>query len=486
MSDVRVRIAPSPTGYLHVGTARTALFNYLFAKRHGGKFILRIEDTDAERSSEAYTKNIFDSLHALNISWDEGPDVGGPYAPYRQTERMSLYKEWIQKLLDSGKAYHCYCTEDELAQERAKAQESKENYRYSGRCRNPQTREELSKDPSRKPVVRFEVPAGRGEIVVKDHVRGDVTFDSGLMGDYVIEKSDGMPTYTLANVVDDSLMKITHILRGEDLLSNTPNQILLYEAFGQKVPEFAHLSLILAPDRTKLSKRHGATAVSDFMAKGYIPEAVCNFLTLLGWSPPDGEEIATLAHYATQFSLDRISNSAAVFDRDKLDAVNARYLHTMEPTKLLKLARPFLTDFDLNQYPQDKLLLMMEAVRERLTLLSEFPDAVNYFFGQKVPLDAQFVGEVLTGEEPAQVLRAFKAFLVAADFSSPEAIAPALKEFTSGQQPIKTKTVMWSLRGAVTGRTHGADLSQVLYILGKETVLSRVETALSLTTGSPA
>jgi glutamyl-tRNA synthetase len=300
-------------------------------------------------------------------------------------------------------------------------------------------------------------------------------------------KSDGTPSYNFAVVVDDMLMKISHVIRGEDHISNTPRQIMLYEAFGVEPPVFAHVGMILAPDRTKLSKRHGAVAVSDYIKQGYLPEAFCNFIALLGWSPPDGEEIGTLTHFASQFELERITHHAAIFEKDKLNHINGKMIRTMPVDRLLAMARPFLHDFDLNQYSTEKLHMILDAVKEPITVLSELPEAVNYFFGQTVILDAQLVGEVLTGSEPAEVLRRFRSeFLGNADFSSIEALAAHLKEWANQLKPIKMKTIMWTVRAAVTGRTHGADLSKVLYILGRDVVVHRVETALALTTGSLA
>lgn len=491
MSEVRVRIAPSPTGFLHVGTARTALFNYLFAKRHGGAFVLRIEDTDRERSRPEFTHNIFESLKALGLAWDEGPDVGGPWGPYAQSERLHLYQEWAEKLLMEGKAYHCYHTPQELDALREQAQADGGNV-LQDPCRNEAERSTLAARPlpdgsSRQPSIRFRIPDNRGEITFADHVRGEVSFDSALLSDFVILKSDGTGSYNFAVVIDDHLMRISHVIRGEDHISNTPRQILLYEALGVTPPEFAHVSMILAPDRSKLSKRHGAVAVSDYIRMGYLPEAFCNFIALLGWSPPDGEEIGSLAHFAENFSLDRINPSAAIFEKDKLNHINGKYIRALPPAELLERARPYLHPFDLGMYPEDKLEMMLEAVREPVTLLSELPEAVSYFFGQNVILDAQMVGEVLTGPDPATVLTRFRnEFLPQTDFSAPEPIGTAIKTFTESLKPIKTKTLMWTIRAAVTGRTHGADLSKTLYILGKDTVRQRVETALTLTTGSPA
>lgn len=490
--DVRVRIAPSPTGFLHVGTARTALFNALFAKGHQGTFILRIEDTDRERSEEKYTRNIYESLHALGLHWDEGPDIGGPYAPYAQSERLHLYTEWAEKLIESGHAYYCYHTQSELDAEREKAQAEKRAYIYNGACRDAQCRDALAQKPSddgtpRKPSLRFHVPNERGVLTFQDKVRGEVSFDTALLGDFVIMKSDGTPSYNYAVVIDDWLMKITHVIRGEDHISNTPRQILLYEALGATPPEFAHVGMILAPDRTKLSKRHGAVAVSDYIRQGYLPEAFCNFLALLGWSPPDGEEIGTLAHFAQQFELERITHSPAIFEKDKLNFLNGKMIRTLPLEQLLEVSRPYLHDFDLGQYAPEKLYMLLDAVREPITVLSELPDAINYFFGQSVIIDAQLVGEVLTGPEPTQVLERFQSeFMATTDFSTPDAIGLALKAFTNALKPMKAKTVMWTLRASITGRTHGADLSKTLYILGHDVVSHRIRTAITLTTGLPA
>jgi nondiscriminating glutamyl-tRNA synthetase len=489
-NPIRVRIAPSPTGFLHVGTARTALFNYLYAKGHQGQFILRIEDTDLERSQEIYTKNIFESLKALGLQWDEGPDVGGPYAPYAQSERLPLYQEWANMLIESGHAYYCYHTQAELDAEREKAQAEKRAFIYNGACFDPKCREALAAKPAddgsqRKPSLRFHIAKDRGALVFKDQVRGEVSFDTALLGDFVIMKSDGTPSYNFAVVIDDMLMKITHVIRGEDHISNTPRQILLYEALQAPQPEFAHVGMILAADRTKLSKRHGAVAVSDYIKQGYLPEAFCNFIALLGWSPPDGEEIGTLTHFASQFELERITHSPAIFEKDKLNFINGKLIRTMPLEQLLSVARPYLHDFDLHQYSEAQLHQILDAVREPITVLGELPDAVNYFFGQSVMLDAAMVGEVLTGPEPSQVLERFKReFLAQADFSSPEALAVQMKEFANGLKPIKMKTIMWTIRAAVTGRTHGADLSKTLHLLGCGVVTHRVETALVLTTGS--
>lgn len=488
-ADVRVRIAPSPTGYLHVGTARTALFNYMFAKRHGGQFILRIEDTDRERSKDEYTHNIFESLKALGLQWDEGPDKGGPAGPYRQTERLVLYQDWAAKLLQAGLAYHSYWTPAELEAERQRAQAEKHQEVFVDRCRDPEFREHLAQQPTadgspRKPSLKFRIPDGRGDVVFQDLIRGEVSFDTALIGDFVIMKSDGTPSYNFAVVVDDLLMRISHVIRGEDHISNTPKQILLYEALQAPTPQFAHVSMILAPDRSKLSKRHGAVAVSDYIREGYLPEAFCNFLALLGWSPPDGEEVAPLSQFISQFDLGRITLSPAIFEKDKLNHINGKVIRQLPMSQFLVLARPYLHDFDLDSYAPEQLALLLDAVRERICLLSELPAQVDYFFGQSVILDAKLVGEVLAGPEAIAVLQCFQnEFLPTADFASPETLEPGIKAFTERLKPLKTKTVMWAVRAAITGRVQGIDLSKTLYLLGRDRLQHRVETALVLANG---
>lgn len=479
MTEVRVRIAPSPTGVLHVGTARTSLFNYLFAHHHGGKFILRIEDTDIERSEARYIRDIFDGLRLLGLNWDEGPDVGGPYAPYVQSERLNLYAEYAEKLLKNGTAYYCYCTPEELEAEKQKAIRDKRPYIYSKRCCDPEEVERLKQDPSRKAAIRFRIPDSPVTIVLDDLVRGEVFFETALIGDFVIIKSNGTPSYNFAVVVDDATMKISHVIRGEDHISNTPKQILLYQALEESLPSFAHVGMILAPDRSKLSKRHGATAVSEYIHQGYLPEAFGNFLALLGWSPPDGEEIGSLERFASKFTLSRIAPNPAIFDIEKLNWLNGHYIRSMEIRELLERAKPFMQSFDLSQYPEDKLLLMLDAVREPLTRLSELPDTLSYFFGEGISYQSEVCRELFQAAETFHVLEQFQeTILPRASFALPDEIAAEIKAFSNALKPLKTKSVMWAIRAAVTGRVHGADLSKVLYILGKDRVSYRVEQAL--------
>ncbi|MCA9798916.1 MAG: glutamate--tRNA ligase [Cyanobacteria bacterium HKST-UBA04] len=479
---VRVRIAPSPTGNLHVGTARTALFNYLYAKGHQGQFILRIEDTDRQRSEEQYVDDIFKGLKSLGLHWDEGPDCGGQYGPYRQSERFDLYPQYAQQLIDKGLAYPCYLTQDELEAEKEQAKAQKRPYVYSGKCRDPRVREELAKDASRKPSLRFRLPDNPGTLTFHDEVRGELSFDLALLGDFVIMKNDGTPTYNFAVVVDDMTMGITHVIRGEDHISNTPRQLLLYEALGASPPVFAHVGMILAPDRSKLSKRHGATAVAEFVDQGYLPEAFCNFLSLMGWSPPDGQEVGSLEQFAAQFGFDRLAQSPAVFDIDKLKWLNGQYIRQLPLEDLWVRCQPYLSAYDVSRYDQGRLLMMLEAVREPLTVLSDITEDVAYFFEDHPKLSEQSQ-QVFTEADTKRVLEAFQSdFLASARFDTPEALAEDLKTLThtlTSEAGLKTKTVMWAIRSALTGRVRGADLSITLYILGKDAIASRVDYALS-------
>ncbi len=480
MSDkVRVRIAPSPSGNLHIGTARTALFNYLYAKKTGGTFVLRIEDTDAERTEQAYVDNIFDSLKALGLNWDEGPDVGGEYGPYTQSQRFDIYPKYAQILLDKGYAYECFCTNEELEHEKEEAVKNHKPYVYSRKCLDitPEQREQYIKE-GRKPSIRFKVE--HKELVFNDMVKGELKFDTSLIGDFVIMKSNGAPTYNFAVVIDDMLMKISHIIRGEDHISNTPKQILIYEALGAKVPEFGHLGMILAPDRSKLSKRHGATAVSDFVKEGYLTDALINFVALLGWAPSDSVEIKTVDEIAQDFRINEISSSNSIFEYDKLNWMNGQYIKKMDISKLTDMIIPFLEGYDLSELSREKLEKMVEITREPLTTLKEIKDAVPYFFGEHVPLDE--VKELLNTELSKNVLNKFLTLAQGWDFSDEEKIHNDLADLRTEfkeKYGYKPKETMWAIRGAITGRTRGADMVGILTVIGKEKTILRTKEALS-------
>ena len=488
MSEVRVRIAPSPSGNLHIGTARTALFNYLFAKKNNGKFILRIEDTDAERTSQAYVDNIFDSLKALGLNWDEGPDVGGDYGPYTQSERFDIYPKYIQELLDKGFAYECFCTPEELEAEKEEATKNKKPYVYTKKCVNLSDEEKAKlRAEGRKPAIRFNVEKAQKAfhnssiLEFEDLVKGKLHMDTNLIGDFVIMKSNGAPTYNYAVVIDDALMKISHVIRGEDHISNTYKQILIFEALGFEVPRFGHLGMILAPDRSKLSKRHGATAVSDFVEQGYLTDALLNFVALLGWAPSDGEEIKTVDEIAADFRIGEISSSNSIFEYDKLKWMNSPYIKQIPLEKLKEMLKKYLTKYDLTELTEAQYTRMIEITREPLTLLSDITDAVPYFFGGK---NVEIEPEVQTGtidtELSQEVLKAFVEQAENWDWTE-ENLHEKLEQFRGyfkEQKGYKPKFTMWAIRAAITGRTCGADMTAILAILGKENSIARAKKAI--------
>ena len=485
MSEVRVRIAPSPSGNLHVGTARTALFNYLFAKKNNGKFILRIEDTDAERTSQEYIDNIFDSLKALGLNWDEGPDVGGPYGPYTQSERFDIYPKYIQQLLDSGFAYECFCTPEVLEAEKAEATANKKPYVYTKKCEHL-TEEEKAKlrAEGRKPAIRFNIAKAQKAfhdssiLEFDDLVKGKLHMDTDLLGDFVIQKSNGAPTYNYAVVIDDMLMKISHVIRGEDHISNTYKQILIYEALGVPVPRFGHLGMILAPDRSKLSKRHGATAVSDFVKEGYLTDALINFVALLGWAPSDGQEIKSVDEIAADFRIGEISSSNSIFEYDKLKWMNSHYIKQLSLEELEERLKPYLEKYDLTELSKEHFDKMIEITREPLTLLSDITDAVEYFFGEDVNID-ESARETLDTETSQDVLKDFISKAENWEWTE-ENLHEKLEVFRGEwkEKGIKPKVTMWAVRAATTGRTRGADMVGILEIIGKDKTLNRAKKAL--------
>jgi glutamyl-tRNA synthetase len=489
MDEIRVRIAPSPSGNLHIGTARTALFNYLFARKNNGKYILRIEDTDAERTSQAYIDNIFDSLKALGLNWDEGPDVGGNYGPYTQSERFDIYPKYAQILLDKGFAYECFCTPEELEAEKEEATKNKLAYVYSKKCENL-TDEEKAKlrAEGRKPAIRFSIEKAQKAfhdssiLHFEDLVKGDLHQDTNLIGDFVIMKSNGTPTYNFAVVIDDMLMKISHIIRGEDHISNTFKQILIYEALGAKVPKFGHLGMILAPDRSKLSKRHGATAVSEFVEKGYLTEALLNFVALLGWSPSDGIEIKSLEEIAQDFRIHEVSSSNSVFEYDKLNWMNGQYIKKMDIKELTQKAKPYLSKYDLTELTEAQLEKVIAATREPITILSDLTNDVAYFFGKDVEYEKDVKEANIDTEQAQNILKYFNSKLDEYDFDNEEKLHEQLAEFRTyfkEQYGIKPKVTMWTIRAALTGRTHGADMGVILEVLGKDKVKYRIEKAIA-------
>ena len=477
MEKVRVRFAPSPTGPLHIGGARSALFNYLYAKQNGGDFVVRIEDTDRERSSKESEENIKASLRWLGIDWNEGIDIGGPNAPYRQMERLNTYEEAVQKLLDTGYAYYCYCTEEEIEAEKEACRAAGKMPLYSGKCRNL-SEAEIAERKARgiKPTIRFHVKDG-DPIVIHDLVRGDVQFERDGIGDFVIVKSDGIPVYNFAVVVDDHLMNISHVLRGEEHLSNTPRQAVIYEALGWEMPTFGHISLILGKDRTKMSKRNGDVSCVAYQEHGYLPEALVNFLALLGWAPEGEEEMFTIDEMIEKFSLDRVSKSPAVFDIDKLKWMNQQYIKKLPVEELAELLKPYVADTDL---AGERLNLFAETMSSHISTLEECREYLPLIEGGIAEITDPELLEVLHQETVPLVLKSFYEKVNAAETFDAAAAKSALKKIRK-ENKLGGKEVFMPVRIAVTGQQHGPDIDKLIALMGKETYEARLrQTAAAL------
>lgn len=480
---VRVRFAPSPTGPFHIGGARSALFNWLIARQTGGKLILRIEDTDLERSSKESEENIKDALRWLGLTWDEGIDAGGDYGPYRQTERLDIYRQYTVKLLADGKAYHCYCSEEELEAQRQMLMEKGEMPRYLGKCQNLSAADkETLCAQGRKPVVRFRVPEGES-IILQDLVRGQVIFESDGIGDFVIVKSDGVPVYNYAVVIDDATMHISHVVRGEEHLSNTPRQLLLYKALGFTPPQFAHISLILGKDRTKMSKRHGATAVEQYKNKGYLPAGLINFLSLLGWSPAGEQEFFTLDELVQEFTLERVAKNPAVFDIDKLNWLNGHYMKQLPDSALMELAVPHLiqTGYITEQEIEEKrswLEQVAGALREYINYAAEITEHADVFFNDAPALENEDVRETLRAQEIPLVLNTFREKIGAAAALDVPTAQAILKGITK-ELKLGGKKVYMPIRIALTGKAHGPELDSLIAIIGKERTIKRIDAMLA-------
>src|SRR3989338_7761677 len=411
--SIRVRFAPSPTGYLHIGNVRTALFNYLFTKRHNGTFILRIEDTDFDRVKKEYEESILEDLKWLGLNWDEGPDCGGNYGPYRQSERLNIYKELADKLLKEGKAYKCFCSEEELNKKRKESLSKGLPPSYDGKCCNLSSEEIVSYEQKGiKPSTRFKVE--NGLIEFEDIVRGKITFNCSDIGDFVILRSDGVAAYNFAVTVDDDLMKITHVIRGEDHLSNTPRQILLNQAMGFDSPRFAHLSMILGHDKSRLSKRHGAESVKELREEGYLPEAVINYLSLLGWSSEDGREIMPLNDIIKNFSIERVSKSPAVFDIKKLKWINSHYIKNKDIADLTELSILFLKKAGVRTETVERQWLhkVIDAIRDNIETLSEINKYAGIFFDEIIEIEPENL-EILKDNTSIKILKLLKEMIEA-------------------------------------------------------------------------
>lgn len=478
-NDVRVRYAPSPTGHLHIGNARTALFNYLFARNKGGKFIIRIEDTDQKRNIEGGEASQLKYLKWLGMDWDESVDVGGEYGPYRQSERNDIYQTYFQQLLESGQAYKCYCTEEELEAEREEQTARGETPHYSGKCRHLSAEERSRlESEGRKPSIRFMVPEGR-TYSFDDMVKGVVTFESEGMGDWVIVKKDGTPTYNFAVTIDDYLMDISHVLRGDDHISNTPKQLMIYEAYGWEPPVFGHMTLIVNESRRKLSKRDESIIqfIEQYEELGYLPEALFNFIALLGWSPAGEEEIFSREEFIEIFDAERLSKSPALFDKQKLLWMNNQYIKKVELDRVVDIALPHIIkagrlNSEMTETEKQWTHKLIALLQEKMSYGAEIVELSEMFFKDEADYEEE-AKEILAGEQVPEVLKAFSQELDQLENFQAEGIKAAMKavQKSTGQ---KGKNLFMPIRAAVTGQTHGPDLPETIELLGKSKVQTRI------------
>jgi len=480
---VRVRFAPSPTGYPHVGNVRTALFNWLFARHCRGSFILRIEDTDAERKVEGAIEDILDGLRWLGLDWDEGPDVGGEYAPYFQSQRLELYQEAARSLVESGHAYPCYCSAERLEAMREEQTRRGEATGYDRRCRNLSQKERARfEEAGITPVIRFRTPL-TGQTRFHDLIKRKVVFANDTLDDFVLLKSDGYPTYHLANVVDDHVMRISHVLRADEWLASTPRHILLYQAMGYQPPRFAHLPMILGPDRGKLSKRHGATSLLEYRDQGFLPEAMLNFLALMGWSLDDRTELFTREELVEHFSLERLSKTGAVFNVDKLRWMNGVYMRALSIDELAQKAMPFFeAGLPLQvQRPLDseKVRQVVALEQERAKTLAELPELGDFFFLEELeyPPALLLSSSGLEAPRALEALRAAEVVLRSVKPFDHQALEPPFRALAADLS-LKAKELFGLLRTAVTGKTATPPLFQTMEVLGRERCLRRVDAAI--------
>ncbi|HEY8495826.1 MAG TPA: glutamate--tRNA ligase [Limnochordales bacterium] len=489
MKEVRTRYAPSPTGYLHVGGARTALFNWLFARHHGGTFVLRIEDTDLVRSTEESTRAIIEALKWLQIDWDEGPGVGGPYGPYVQSERLEIYRKYAERLLAEGKAYRCYCTPEELKVRREQLLAQGKAPMYDRHCLHlsETERERLAKE--RPSVIRFLSP-DEGEVRFHDHIRGECVFENKVLDDLVILKSDGWPTYNFAVVVDDHLMRISHVIRGEDHLTNTARQIQLYQALGWEVPEFAHVPLILGTDRTRLSKRHGAVSVGHYRDEGFLPEAMVNYLALLGWSYDDRTEIFTREQLIEYFSLERVSKHGAIFDLKKLEWMNGVYIREMPLERLAELAHERLSAAglvpkELDDALRQRLVQIMEPLQTRIKTLGEIVPSTRFFFTDDLEFDENAVKKFLHRDYVPGLFARLIARLLELDPWDGAGIEQLFKGLAE-EYNAKLGDVIQPARVALTGTSVSPPIHDVIFILGRERTVERLRRGVDMASAALA
>ncbi len=472
---MRLRFAPSPTGYLHIGNARTAVLNYLLARKYDATYVLRVEDTDMERSTRESEASILDDLRWLGIRWNEGPDAGGEFGPYRQSERFDIYKKYTDILLAEKKAYHCYCTQDELEEMRREASEAGRAFVYPGKCRRLGDAERAALEAQgRKPTVRFLVPDDE-TVVINDHIKGRVVFESGnIGGDFIIVRSDGVPVYNYIVIIDDALMKITHVVRGEDHLPNTPKQVLIARALNLPVPEYAHLSLVLGSDRSKLSKRHGITSVDVYRREGYLAEALVNYLAMLGWAAESGEEILGVDEIARQIEMGNLARSAAVFDFQKLRWMNGMYIRACELGKITDLFIPHLRDagYDVSVLERSWLERVIDAVRGNCEVLSDVPRHAALFLDEIMEPDAEASAMLEEPDSKTVIAEAYRLITGELDETTYAAgLVGGIKKNTG----MKGKKLFMPVRAMLTGSLHGPELDVTVPILGYGKCRRRIE-----------
>lgn len=476
--SVRVRFAPSPTGHLHVGGARTALYNYLFARVHGGTFVLRVEDTDAERSTEASVQAILNGMRWLGLAWDEGPGVGGEHGPYFQAERRTFYDSYAARLVQAGRAYPCWCTPEELEARREAQLERGEDPRYDQRCRSLSSAERAAREMTgARPALRFALPAPE-EVAWDDVVRGRVSFQSAVLDDFVLMRSDGLPTYNFACVVDDLEMRITHVIRGDDHISNTPRQILIYRALGAAAPVFAHASMILGPDGKRLSKRHGATSVEAFGDLGILPEALVNFLALLGWALDGKTELFSLAELERLFSLERVNANPAVFDTQKLEWINAQHLKRLDEADRVGRVMAFLSTrgHHVADRGPEWCTAFVRALGDRVRTLADAEDVGAFALRDELHVESEAWDELLARPAAADRLESLAERLSGVEDWSLTAIEAATRAL-AGESGVKAGEVIAPARVALTGRKAAPGIFEVIWLLGRERAVSRLRTA---------
>lgn len=470
--EIRVRFAPSPTGYLHVGGLRTALFNFLFAKRTNGKFILRIEDTDRKRFVPGATENLISTLKKMNLFYDEGPEKEGDFGPYYQSRRTEIYQKQAKKLVEEDKAYYCFCSQNRLDKLREEQLQNEETVMYDGKCRDLSKEEIGQKMENNEPnVIRAKIPE-TGKAIYYDKVRGKVEFDYSEVDDQILLKSDGFPTYHLANVVDDHLMEISHVIRGEEWITSVPKHLFLYEAFGWEHPKFVHLPLLLNSDKSKLSKRQGDVAVEQYLEKGYLPETILNFVALLGWHGPDDKEIYSLKKLEQVFSLNRVNKAGAVFDRKKLKWMNGQYIRKKEVKQLMKLARPYFEDAGIDIHDNEKYEKCIKLAQKRASTLLDFVTETEMFYK---PL--KFTAEqkkILENQKSQKIFDFWLDELNPKQLEDLQGIKQAIKK-SQKKTGVRGKDFYWALRTALYGDTHGPGIDTIVDIMGKDKTLARIQ-----------